>query len=34
MTVLTRKLYTGQDPLGKEHIKKELMNEDDNNFNA
>ena len=21
-------------PLGKEHIKKELMNEDDNNFNA
>ena len=34
MTVLTRKLYTGQNPLGKEHIKKELMNEDDNNFNA
>ena len=24
--------WTG--PLGKEHIKKELMNEDDNNFNA
>ena len=29
-----KKVIHWTDPLGKEHIKKELMNEDDNNFNA